>query len=113
MENFELHIYAQNRCNLIPNRSHSKTQFKVELSEAESFEYASFYWEQRRQRHSRTESFNLSFKKSSSKGYVNGQIWSNGNSHVIVLTKTERPGVMCSRKYEKNGERERRLTTAE
>ena len=47
------------------------------------------------------ESFILSFKKSESKGYENGQIWSNGNTYVIVLTKTERPGVMCWRKYKK------------
>ena len=58
-------------------------------------------------------SFNLSYKKSSSKGYENGQIWSNGNTHVIVLTKTEWPRVMCSRKYKMNGEREQRHTTME
>ena len=38
---------------------------------------------------------------------MNGQIWGNGNTHVILLTKTEWPKVMYSKKYEKNGERER------
>ena len=39
---------------------------------------------------------------------MNRKIWRKGNTHVIVLTKTERPEVMCSRKYEKNEEREQR-----
>ena len=59
------------------------------------------------------ESFNLSFKKSLGKRYENGQIWSNGNTHFNVLTKTEWPGVMFLRKYKKNGERERRHTITE
>ena len=64
---FEFHLYAQKRCDLIPNRSYSKTIFKVEPSEMEPFEYALFFWEQREEKHSKTDSFNLSFKKSSSK----------------------------------------------
>ena len=51
------------------------------------------------------ESFNLSFKRARAKD-MNGQIWSNGNTHVIILTKKEWPKRMCSRKYEKNTERE-------
>ena len=42
-----------------------------------------------------------SLKKSLSKGYENGQIWSNGNKHVIIFTKTEWAGVMCSIRLEK------------
>ena len=77
----------------------------------ELFQYA-FHCEQQRLRHLKT-SFNLSFKKSLRKGYENRQKWSNGNSHAILLDKAEWPGVMCSRKFEKNGERERRDTITE
>ena len=44
---------------------------------------------------------------------MNGQIWNNGNTHVILLTKTEWPEVMCAKKYKKNGEKEQRHTKME
>ena len=53
----------------------------------------------------KTEAFNLSFKKRSSKGFENGQIRSNGNTHVIVLTKTEWPGVDVQENTKRTGER--------
>ena len=49
----------------------------------------------------KTESFNLSFKMSWGKGYKKGQIWSNRNTHVIVLIKKEWPGGNVFKKIRK------------